>query len=185
MNSEVDYLGMLAKINDNLSSFKDDMRNEIHEVNLAIVGIRADIKNINDKLEPRIERLEATQSLHDHNVMLMKEDIKNAQMALIKVEDLPAEVKTIKHRIGNNEQHIAILEEINNIEDHEKFSERLTAAEKNITLLNERTKHVETNKQIIDGQKAVWKFLQNKNVWTIVLFIITTAAATYGIKVTT
>lgn len=183
MGGEFNYIDMLTKINDNLSSFKDDMRGEIHAINLSVVAIQADIKSLNDKLEPRIERLEAAHSLHDHVLMIMKDDVKNAQMSLIKVEDHPNEIKTIKHRLGNNEQHIAILEEINNIEDHEKFRKRLSAAEVDITLLKERTKYVETNKMAIDSQKAVWNFVQTKPVWTILLFGCGVIAAYYGIGV--
>lgn len=180
---DINYMEMLGKINDNLASFKDDMRSEIHAINLSIVAIQSDIKSLNDKLEPRIERLEAGHSLHDHVLMIMKDEIKSAQMSLIKVEEHPGEIKTIKHRIGNSEQHIAILQEINNIEDHEQFSERLAQAEVDITLLKEKTKHVEANKAVLDSQKAVWKFVQTKPVWTLLVFGGVIIAAYYGIEI--
>jgi hypothetical protein len=39
MGNEFDYMGMLTKINDNLASLKDDMRGEIHAINLSVVAM--------------------------------------------------------------------------------------------------------------------------------------------------
>ena len=181
MNEQKDYMEMLTKINDNLTLLKDSMRDEIHAVNVGMVEIRAEIKHINDKLEPRIERLEAAQSLHDHNIMLMKESIHTHDISMSKVENVPEDIGKIKHRLGENEQHIVILQEVNNLEEQEKFGKRLKSLESEMLLVKERTKNVEENTKAIESQKAVWKFFQAKPIFTLVVFVLGTLAAAYGL----
>lgn len=186
-NDDLESQKMLNEINQNLNEFKDLIREEIHKLNLSFVEVRADIKNIDDKMSNKIDamtaqlaRIETEQATHDHHIMLMKDDIHRHDLEITNVKALPQEVSKLRHKSNNNEQRVAILEEINNMENHEDFGKRLVKAEQEISLLKEKTKSVDMNTQMVNGQKAVFKFIQSKPIWTLIALGAAGIAASFG-----
>lgn len=186
-NDDLKSQKMLNEINQNLNEFKDLIRDEIHKLNLSFVEVRADIKNIDDKMSSKIDaivgqlaRIETEQATHDHHIMLMKDDIHRHDLEIKEVSRLPEEVSKLRHKSNNNEQRVAILEEINNMENYEDFGKRLVRAEQEISLLKEKTKSVDMNTQMVNGQKAVFKFIQSKPIWTLIALGAAGIAASFG-----
>lgn len=186
-NDDLESQKMLNEINQNLNEFKDLIREEIHKLNLSFVEVRADIKNIDDKMSNKIDamsgqlaRIETEQATHDHHIMLMKDEIHRHDLEITNVKTLPEEVSKLRHKSNNNEQRVAILEEINNMENHEDFGKRLVKAEQEISLLKEKTKSVDMNTQMVNGQKAVFKFIQSKPIWTLIALGAAAIAASLG-----
>lgn len=164
MQNERSQTKMLSEINQSLSEFKDLMKDEIHKLNLNFVEVRSDIKNIDDKMSNKIDamgaqlaRIETEQATHDHHIMLMKDDIHRHDLDISGVSSLPEEVSKLRHKLNNNEQRLIILEE--------------------------KTKNVDLNTQMLNGQKAVFKFLQAKPVLAILAIAAAGIAASYGVGV--
>lgn len=186
-NDDLNSQKMLNEINQNLNEFKDVIREEIHKLNLSFVEVRADIKNIDDKMSNKIDaivgqlaRIETEQATHDHHIMLMKDEIHRHDLEITNVKTLPEEVSKLRHKSNNNEQRVAILEEINNMENHEDFGKRLVQVENKISLLEEKTKNVDLNTQMVNGQKAIFKFIQSKPIWTLIALGAAGVAASFG-----
>ena len=98
-----------------------------------------------DAMGAQLARIQTEQATHDHHIMLMKDDIHRHDLDISGVSNLPDEVSKLRHKLNNNEQRLIILEE--------------------------KTKNVDLNTQMVNGQKAVFKFIQSKPVWTIIALV--------------